>query len=63
MGSKYSFAKVKRRIDEMLTRVCSVTYTASGASGLSFECYNIFGGESCETVKQVNVPVAFLQQT
>ncbi|MCJ1454130.1 hypothetical protein MMC28_004480 [Mycoblastus sanguinarius] len=41
----------------------NVTYTASGGTGLSLECYPMFSGTSCETVTQVNVPVAFLQET
>ena len=41
----------------------SVTYTESGATGLSLNCFPLFGGTQCETVTQVNVPVSFLEQT
>lgn len=42
---------------------CSVTWTESGATGLSLNCYSLFGGTQCETVTQVNVPISFLEQT
>lgn len=42
--------------------VTSATYTLSGGTTLSLECFEIFGGQSCETVTQVNVPITFLEQ-
>lgn len=49
-------------MDVRADQVTSATYTLSGATTLSLECFEIFGGESCETVIQVNVPISFLEQ-
>ena len=49
--------------EEVANDGCSVTYTESGATGLSLNCFPLFGGTQCETVTQVNVPVSFLEQT
>lgn len=35
--------------------IASVTYTVEGSTGLSLECYTLFGGTQCETVTHVNV--------
>ncbi|KAL2042180.1 hypothetical protein N7G274_005368 [Stereocaulon virgatum] len=40
----------------------NATYTLSGGSGLSLECFELYGGQSCETVTQVNVGITFLEQ-
>ena len=42
--------------------VTSATYTLSGGTTLALECFEMFGGQSCETVTQVNVPITFLEQ-
>lgn len=34
----------------------------SGASGLSLECFELYGGQLCETVTQVNVGIGLLEQ-
>lgn len=39
---------------------CSVTYTESGATGLSLNCYPLFGGTQCATVSQVNFFARFV---
>ncbi|KAL6713969.1 hypothetical protein ACLMJK_008463 [Lecanora helva] len=40
-----------------------VTYTETGSTSLSLNCYSLFGGTQCETVTQTNVPISFLEQT
>ena len=50
-------------VNALLTKYHSITYTEGGATGLSLNCYSMFGGQQCETVTQVNVPVSFLTQT
>ena len=49
--------------ERWLTVGGSVTYTESGAVGLSLNCYPLFGGTNCEAVTQINVPISFLEQT
>ena len=47
----------------MADLIDSVTYTESGATGLPTNCFPLFGGTQCEIIAQVNVPIAFFEQT
>ena len=48
--------------DSKADQVTSATYELSGSTTLALNCFEIFGGQSCETVTQVNVPITFLEQ-
>ena len=54
---------MEKGVPGMADRDCSVTWTESGGTGLSLNCYPLFGGTQCEAVTQLNVPISFLEQT